>query len=132
MLILHRLSEIVLFNIDSVPGDYRIKKISSYISMHFAEKLTVKTLAAMINLDITYFGSLFKKETGMTVHQYLTRIRVQNAENMLQSGNFMVKEVAEQCGFSDVIHFYKQFRLLRGFPPSRCIPKDSTYTIPLE
>lgn len=125
MLILHRLSEIVLFNIDSVPGDYRIKKISSYISRHFAEKLTVKTLAAMVNLDATYCGYLFRQETGMTVRQYIMRIRVRNAENMLQSGNFMVKEAAELCGFSDVIHFYKQFRALRGFPPSRCIPRGS-------
>jgi AraC-like DNA-binding protein len=125
MLILHRLSEIVLFNIDSAPGDYRVKKISSYISIHFAEKLTVKTLAAMVNLDATYFGYLFRQETGMTVRQYIMQIRIRNAENMLQSGNFMVKEAAEQCGFCDVIHFYKQFRLLRGFPPSRCIPKDT-------
>jgi transcriptional regulator GlxA family with amidase domain len=43
---------------------------------------------------------------------------------MLQTGNLKVREVAEQCGFSDVVHFYKSFRALRGFPPSRCIPKD--------
>lgn len=123
MLILHRLAEILLFNTDSAPGDYRIKKLMNYISVHCAEKLTVKALANMVSLDTTYFGSLFKQETGMTVHQYLTRVRVRKAEDMLQSGNFMVKEAAELCGFSDVIHFYKLFRLLRGFPPSQCIPK---------
>jgi AraC-like DNA-binding protein len=128
MLILHRLCEIVLFNIDSAPGDYRVKKVTRYISMHFSEKLTVKALADMVNLNTTYFGGLFKKETGGSVHQYLTKIRVRNAENLLQSGNFMVKDAAELCGFSDVIHFYRLFRALRGFPPSRCIPRDSSFS----
>jgi AraC-like DNA-binding protein len=42
---------------------------------------------------------------------------------MLQSGGCSVHQAAEQCGFSDVMHFYKSFRSIRGFPPSRCKPK---------
>jgi transcriptional regulator GlxA family with amidase domain len=42
---------------------------------------------------------------------------------MLQSVNYKIHEVAEQCGFSDVVHFYKSFKAIRGFPPSRCKPK---------
>ena len=122
MLILHRLMEIIIFDVDSEPGDYRINKTIRYISMHYYEKLTVKSLAQQTGLDIDYFGRLFKRETGMTVHQYIAKIRVRNAENMLQSGNYKVQEVAQQCGFSDTFHFYKLFRALRGFPPSRCIP----------
>lgn len=123
MLILHRLSEIILYKIDSTfSGDYRINKIIRYISMHYSEKLTVKELADRVHLDTAYFGHLFKQETGMTVHQYMTQVRVRNAENMLRSGNCKVGEAAESCGFSDVFHFYKSFKLLRGFPPSRCIP----------
>jgi YesN/AraC family two-component response regulator len=124
MLILHRLSEIIVYNIDVSPGDYRVKKVISYISTHYAEKLTVKNLSAQIRLDHNYFGRLFKKETGMSLHQYLKRIRVKNAEDMLNRGTHKVDEVAELCGFSDVIHFYKSFKALRGFPPSRCIPRN--------
>jgi AraC-like DNA-binding protein len=123
MLILNRLSEIILYDIDSAPGDYRINKLIHYISIHYSEKLTVKHLAGEMRLDPDYFGHLFKRETGMTIHQYLTQIRVRNAENMLQSGTYKVHEVAEHCGFSDVYHFYKSFRTLRGFAPSHCIPK---------
>lgn len=123
MLIIHRLMEIILYDVDSDPGDYRINKITRHISMHYQEKLTVRNLAQQIGLDLDYFGHLFKHETGMTVHQYITKIRVRNAENMLQSGNYKVQEVAEHCGFSDTFHFYKSFKALRGFPPSVCIPK---------
>jgi transcriptional regulator GlxA family with amidase domain len=127
MLILHRLTEILLYDIDSKTSDYRIGKITRYIAMHYPEKLMVKKLASMVRLDTAYLGRLFKQETGMTIHQYLTQIRVNNAENMLQTGAFMVQEVGVLCGFSDSFHFYKSFRALRGFPPSRCIPKNSRY-----
>jgi len=123
MLILHRLSEILICEIDNITGDYRINKVISFIIMHYSENISVKNLAELVHLDQVYFGHLFKQQTGKTVHQYITQIRIQNAENMLQSGSYKVYEVAEHCGFSDVIHFYKSFRMLRGFPPSRCIPK---------
>ena len=125
MLILHRLMEIIIYDADSEPGDYRISKIIRYISMHYNEKLTVKNLALQTGLNVDFFGRLFKRETGMTVLQYIAKIRVRNAENMLQSGNYKVQEAAEQCGFSDTFHFYKLFRSLRGFPPSRCIPSKN-------
>jgi YesN/AraC family two-component response regulator len=109
--------------VDAEPGDYRIGKVTRYIALHYADKLTVKNLARQVRLDLDYFGHLFKRETGMTVHQYINKVRIRNAENMLKSGNYKVQEVAEHCGFSDVFHFYKSFKALRGFPPSRCIPK---------
>jgi len=123
MLILHRLSEILLFNIDSQTGDYRVNKITHIIKQHYGDKLTIKSLADQVHLNEVYFGRLFKEATGLNVNQYIKKIRVQNAENLLQTGSYKVRDVADQCGFSDVIHFYNAFRELRGFPPSRCIPK---------
>jgi len=73
-------------------------------------------------MNKAYLGRLFKKQTGITIDQYIIQIRIRNAENMLQSGSYKVHEVAEQCGFSDVFHFYKLFRATRGFSPSRCKP----------
>jgi len=125
MLILHRLLELLIYNIDSEAVDYRIKKVINYISMHYFDKLTVKALAEKVNLHEFYFGKLFKKEKGMSVNQYIMQIRVRNAESMLQTGNYKVQEVAELCGFSDVAHFYKSFTTVLGFAPSKCIPKNS-------
>jgi len=123
MLIMHRLSEIIINEEDLPFTDYRINKIINYISQHYAEKLTVKDLARQIHLDADYFGQLFKRETGFYVHQFITSIRVRNAEKTLLTGAYKIHEVAEQCGFSDSFHFYKSFKALRGFPPSRCLPK---------
>ncbi|MDR0457052.1 MAG: AraC family transcriptional regulator [Treponema sp.] len=124
MLILHRLSEIIVYDGDASFRDYRVNKVTRYISMHYAEKLTIKNLAARIHLHPDYFGRLFKQETGMSLHQYLTRVRVKNAEDLLYNGKYKIDEVAELCGFCDVVYFYKSFKALRGFPPSHCIPRN--------
>jgi AraC-like DNA-binding protein len=106
-------------------GDYRINKITRFIAMHYSDKLTVKDLAELVNLNKAYLGRLFKQQTGLSIDQYIIQIRVHNAEIMLQSGDYKVQEVAEHCGFSDVFHFYKSFRSIRGFSPSRCKPRKS-------
>jgi len=124
MLILHRLSEIIMSEEDAPAFDYRVSKTINYIAAHYSEKLTVKDLARQVHLDPDYFGQLFKRETGYSVHQCITLTRVRNAENTLQTGAYKIHEVAELCGFSDSFHFYKCFKAMRGFPPSRCLPKE--------
>jgi len=122
MLILCRLSEII-HDAESACTDFRINRVTRYIAAHYAEKLTVKSLAQQINLDRVYFGHLFKTETGLTVHQYMTKVRVEKAEALMQGGRHKIHEVAELCGFSDIFHFYKAFKSLRGFAPSRCLAR---------
>jgi AraC-like DNA-binding protein len=124
LLILSRLLELAVYNIDSEAGDYRIRKVTRYITKHYAENLSVKKMAALAGLDSDYFGALFKRETGNTLNQYLIKTRIRNAENMLRSGEYsQIGKVAEQCGYADVYYFSKQFKAVMGIPPSKCIPK---------
>lgn len=123
LLILHRLFEILIYNIDLATGDNRIKKIARYIAMHYQEKITVQKMAEMVALNPVYLGVLFRRQTGVSMNQYITKIRINNAENMLKSGEYTVEETSEHCGFSDVFYFYKQFKAIKGFSPSKAIPK---------
>jgi YesN/AraC family two-component response regulator len=129
MLIINRLSEILLYDVEPPSGDYRVNKIIRYISAHYQKRLAVKDLAAHVNITPDYFGSLFKRETGMHVNQYITRIRVQNAEDLLRTGKYKIAEVSDHCGFSDVVHFYRSFRSVRGFAPSKCIPRNEVVSV---
>jgi AraC-like DNA-binding protein len=123
MLILHFFYELIVCNIDTSNIDFRIKKIKSYISKHYSEKLPAKKLASLTGLNKIYLNMLFKQETGMTLHQYQIYIRIKNAENMLRSGEFTVYETAEHCGYLDIYHFSKQFKEILGFSPSKCMPR---------
>jgi AraC-like DNA-binding protein len=123
LLILHRLCELKVYNIDTTARDFRVQKVTRYLTAHFAERMLVKQMADLVGLNEAYFGVLFKQETGSTMNQYLNRIRVRQAESMLRSGLTSVEEAADCCGYSDVFHFYKHFKGICGFPPSACIPK---------
>ncbi|MDR1278042.1 MAG: AraC family transcriptional regulator [Treponema sp.] len=124
LMVLHQILEYTVYNTGSSGGDYRIKKIIRYITKHYTEKITVKKMADMAGLDTAYFGQLFKHETGATMNQYLMKTRIRNAENMLRSHEYdQISTVAEQCGYSDVYHFSKQFKAAMGISPSKYIPK---------
>jgi AraC-like DNA-binding protein len=127
LLIIHRLYEILVYNNKSETADYRIKKVTRYIMSHYTEKVLVSEMADLTGLSIGYFGTLFKQETGMTMNQYLVRIRLKIAEEMLNSGKYKVSEVADYCGYSDLVYFYKQFKQIYGVSPSQCLPKSREY-----
>ena len=124
MQILHRFMEILVYNDSSFAGDFRITKIVRYIAKNYCDRLTVKSMADMVSLNPTYFGDLFQRTTGSSFNRYLAQVRIKNAENMLISGEYKVGDVAEACGFTDTSHFYKQFKNIKGFSPSRCLPKS--------
>jgi len=114
MLILHRLSEILLYNSDSQPEDPCINMAAEIITMNYSDKLTVKNLAGLVHLNTAYFSRQFKRIKGMSVSEYIKRVRVRNAETMLESGNYKVDEAAKYCGFSNVNDLKKSVRGLRG------------------
>jgi AraC-like DNA-binding protein len=123
LLLFQHLMEVIILNTDTASGDFRVNRIIRHIQANYSKKITVRKMAEMTGLNSTYFGILFKQETGFSLNQYLTRTRVQNAEKMLASGEYSVSKAADACGFSDEIHFYKSFKKMLGIPPSRYIPK---------
>ena len=127
LLILYRLYELMADTIDVTSIDFRVNKVIRYIVSHFSEKITVKKMAELVDLTSVYFGTLFKREVGLSMNRYLIKIRIKKAENLLRSGEFKVSEAAEQCGYDDTFYFYKHFKEICGIAPSECIPKKKHY-----
>lgn len=121
LMILHRYFQLIVYQKDSGNMDKRIKKILQFISNHYAEPLTVQNMAQRVNLSDMYFGNLFKKEIGMSFRKYLTTIRISHAEDMLNSCEYKISEIAEACGFTDVFYFSRIFKENRGYAPSDVI-----------
>lgn len=101
-----------------INADQRVYKAVRYILDHSGENITVNELAQRANLHPIYFASLFRKSLGMTVSQYLRRIRVNAAEALLEEGVYNVTEVAGMCGFCDVYYFSRIFKEIKGYSPS--------------
>lgn len=124
LVIIHRLYELILLKKDPTSIDYRVKKAISYISENYASHITVNKLANLVGLNTVYFGALFKDETGMLVNQYLAQTRINHAKDMLQNGECNVTEAAERCGYKDLSHFRRQFKMIKGYSPSHCLRKQ--------
>ncbi len=121
MMILQRYFQLIVYQKDTSIIDKRIKKVLHYMSNHYNEPITVQQMASLIHLSDMYFGNLFKQETGMSFRKFLTMIRMNRAEDMLNSGEYKINEIADACGFSDVFYFSKIFKENRGYAPSAAL-----------
>ena len=124
LLILHRIYEICIFNNEEKIDDHRISKVIRYIDGNYHKKINVDALAAMIRLEPHYFNTLFKQKTGVSLHQYMIKTRIKNAYGLLQKGIHSTEDIARMCGYTDIYHFYKQFKTVMGIPPSNVYRDD--------
>ena len=119
MMILQRFFELVYFGERESNYSICVRKAIDFIIEHYSENLSIQTVGKKVGLSASYFGSLFKKETGTSFHQFLTNIRLNHAENMLRSSEYNVNEAALACGFSDPFYFSKVYKKNRGISPSK-------------
>lgn len=101
--------------------DPRIQNVIRFIYNNYRNSIEVDDLALLAGLNPAYFGLIFKKSTGFSVKEFINRVRIDNAENMLSSGQFKIKEVAANCGFDDYYYFSKVFKNIKGYPPSKVV-----------
>jgi len=118
MLILQRMMEMLVYDIDTYKFDPRVKMAIRFIADNFSENLPISKVADAVSLSPVYFGSLFKKSTRTSYRDYLNSIRLNQAEDMLRTGKWNVSEVAHSCGFTDVFYFSRLFKKEKGIPPS--------------
>jgi len=121
MLILHKLIYQANCTGNPVCSDSRIAKVKEYILANYHRKIEIKDLAEIAGLHPVYLGALFNKINHCTIKQYIHRIRVNNAENLLSTGGYTVSEAAGRCGFEDIFYFSKVFKKYKGYPPSETL-----------
>lgn len=96
----------------------KIRLAMEYIKQHYYEELSITTIADEVGMGSTYLCTLFKKETGMTVHEYIEAVKIENAKELLKDGNMKLSEVAERVGYTNPNYFSSVFRRVTGFYPS--------------
>ena len=119
MIILQRYMAMLVYEVDTYNYDPRVKTAIRYIVDHFADPLQITDVAHVVALNPVYFGALFKKETQMAFRDYLNMIRLNQAEDMLRTGEWNVTEVSLRCGFGDVFYFSRLYKKHKGVPPSK-------------
>lgn len=98
-------------------ADLVIEQAAKYISLHFAEELTLTSAARQFAMSPAHFSRKFKQTTGFGFNEYLTHIRMTYAERLLRGSRFPITEVAIQSGFNDSNYFAAVFRKYHGVTP---------------
>lgn len=94
------------------------QRILHYIQDHYAQPLTNKSLAKRFNYHPNYISQLFTTHTGISLHQYLLRIRVRHALYLLQTTEYPISDIASQTGFCSTSYFCQYFKKCTGYSPS--------------
>ena len=71
-----------------------------------------------VGFSVAYFSALFKKETGEGFAKYLTRVRMEEAKNLLRDTGLSVAEICEKVGYNDRKHFTHTFHKITGVNPA--------------
>ena len=94
-----------------------VRKTLACIDADLTGDLSLSALADMQNISPGYLSTLFKKEVGQTLTDYVNSRRVEHAAAMLRSGTLQVQTVAQYCGIPDVNYFSKLFKRYTGVSP---------------
>jgi AraC-like DNA-binding protein/ligand-binding sensor protein len=95
-----------------------IRRVKAYIAGHHADPISLEGIANAMHVSTFYFCKLFKKATGITFTDYLGRVRVEKAKNLLLNPHLRVSEIAYTVGFQSLTHFNRVFRALTGDSPT--------------
>lgn len=94
-----------------------VRRVITQIDSDLTADLGLKALAASQNISPGYLSTLFKKETGVTVTEYVTQRRIRHAIRLLNSTQLQIQTVARHCGIPDVNYFSKVFKKQTGKTP---------------
>lgn len=119
---LHRLSEQIVS--ETVPGmslNYGeiTRRTLDFIAGHYLEPIGVNEVAARLNLNRSYLSREFRRESGMTIKDYIDRVRVTKASDLLVLTDMSLTDIARRCGYGSVEVLTKQFRAVYDTTPAR-------------
>ena len=95
-----------------------ITRAKEFIKTNQGEDISLGDVAKAVNTSTFYFCKMFKKATGLNFTDYLSRIRIEKAKNLLLNPNLRISEIAYEVGFQSLTHFNRVFRKLAGQSPT--------------
>ncbi len=95
-----------------------ITRAKQFIRENQAEELSLGQVAKAVNASSFYFCKMFKKGTGLNFTEYVCRVRIESAKNLLLNPNLRISEIAYQVGFQSLTHFNRVFKKTVGEAPT--------------
>jgi two-component system response regulator YesN len=99
------------------PYSRHVSQAIGFILERYSGSVTLELAADAISLNPSYLSRKFKEETKSTFSEYLNRIRIDAARKLLENGQYSLKQISSQAGFSSYNYFFRVFKEMTGVTP---------------
>ena len=110
-------SQFAMFKGQRNHGDAEIQKVQDHIETHYEEKITVESLAMLINAGRRTFERRFKEATNNTSIEYIQRVRIEAAKKFFEASRKNISEIMFEVGYTDTKAFRDTFKKITGLTP---------------
>lgn len=115
--------------INKSSNEAKISRSLKLIHSNLEKSYTVDELARKENMSVASFHNHFKKITAHSPHQYIKKIRLNKAENLISQNNLNINEVAIKVGYENASQFSKEFKKYFGYPPKEAKTSLKEYSL---
>lgn len=105
----------IFSSVDS--SDLLVEKLKRYLENHYQENISLKMLEDEFYFNASYISRIFKIKTGENYSDYLLKLRIARAKELLESSNYSIRQISEMVGFSSSKYFSKVFKDMEGRQP---------------
>lgn len=97
--------------------DLYIKRTVEFIAMNYSSKTNVSDIAHYVGLDRSYLGSIFSRQMGMSLQEYLVSYRMDKACELMSNNSLSIGDISRSVGYDDQLLFSKVFKKYKGISP---------------
>lgn len=102
---------------EAIPREELTNRVKDYIIAHLKEEIRVETIAKNFYLSADYLSKIFKKETGMSIGNFILEERMFLAKELILDGKMSISRVSYECGYDNYSYFTKVFKKKYGVTP---------------
>lgn len=95
-----------------------VEDVKHYLKHNFCTNIHLETIAPLFGYNPCYLGRLFKQTTGETFNNYLDKLRIDKALELLKDDSVHIYQISDMIGYSNVEYFYSKFKKMVGDTPS--------------
>ncbi len=114
----HLISSTIDYVSEVEQSDSIVQRAKNYVHEHYAEDISRTEIAESVFLTPEYMAKMFKKETGVSLKQYISDYRVKVAKELLASPGVRISDVASEVGFDNFSYFSTVFKKTTGYTPN--------------
>ena len=108
--------------------DFYVQEAVSYMEQNYQRELTVEEIANACQLNRSYFSKLFKQKKGCPPQEFLIRLRLAKAADLMRSTKISIGDISVSCGYPNQLHFSRAFKQRYGVSPREWRNRNKTST----